>query len=394
MPVTRPAADAGTTGLADTTAITPYLAVADARRALVWYAEAFGARVLGEPVEMPDGRVGHAELQFGGARLMLSDAYPEIGVVAPQPGTGAAVTLHIDVPDVDAVTARAVDAGAALERPPADSPYGRTATLRDPFGHRWLVFGAPGSAPGAVPDVVRSGDVGYASLWTMDVDRAATFYGSVLGWTFAPTGSAADAARMVEGATPPHGLAALADLPRFFAGQRHPTLFRSHAVDDVDAAVRRVRDAGGRAEEPVEMSHGRSASCLDPDGAPFSVHEAGGAPRGPAHGRRDGDLAYLVLEMVDGPRTRDFYAVVFGWEYSPGNAPDGWEASDVVPMTGMAGGHARPSTVPMYRVGDITAAVARVRAGGGSATEPQRQPYGLMSECSDDQGARFFLGQL
>lgn len=117
-------------------AITPYLAVADARRALDWYAEAFGARPRGEPIVMPDGRIGHAEIEIGGARVMVSDAHPEIGVVAPEPGRGTSVTLHVEVADVDAATVQAVDAGATLDRSPADNPYGRSAVLRDPFDRR------------------------------------------------------------------------------------------------------------------------------------------------------------------------------------------------------------------------------------------------------------------
>jgi len=59
----------------------------------------------------------------------------------------------------------------------------------------------------------------------------------------------------------------------------------------------------------------------------------------------------------------------------------------------MHGGHERATAVPMYRVDDIATAVSRVRAGGGTATDPQTQPYGLMSECTDDQGTHFYLGQ-
>jgi predicted enzyme related to lactoylglutathione lyase len=53
-----------------------------------------------------------------------------------------------------------------------------------------------------------------------------------------------------------------------------------------------------------------------------------------------------------------------------------------------------PTTVPMYKVDDVVAAVAAVRAAGGTATEPEQLPYGLSSTCADDQGARFYLGQL
>ncbi|MGH3552613.1 MAG: VOC family protein, partial [Mycobacterium sp.] len=64
------------------------------------------------------------------------------------------------------------------------------------------------------------------------------------------------------------------------------------------------------------------------------------------------------------------------------------------PMAGVAGGSARPTTVPMWTVADIDAAVARVREAGGSVLqEPERQPYGITAECADDQGGRFYLGQ-
>lgn len=378
-------------------AITPYLAVADARHALDWYATAFGARPSGEPIEMPDGTIGHAEIEFGGARVMLSDAFPEIGVVAPEPGQGSSVTLHVELANVDDVTAQALRAGATLERPPTDNPYGRSAVLLDPFGHRWMLMTATASvtATGVAPtppaEVVRPGDIGYVSLWTPDVERAATFYGSVLGWTYAPGD---DSGRMVDGTTPAHGLVGLDDQPPIFAAQRDATLFRSHAVDDVDEAVRRIRGAGGQADDPADTPHGRIANCLDPDGAPFAVHQiSGDEPRGPVNGSRHGDISYLTLLMVDGGRTREFYATVFGWEYTPGNVADGFEAQDVVPMTGMQGGHPRPAAIPMYRVDDLATAVSQVRAGGGTATDPQTRPYGLMSECTDDQGTFFYLGQ-
>ena len=63
-------------------------------------------------------------------------------------------------------------------------------------------------------------------------------------------------------------------------------------------------------------------------------------------------------------------------------------------MTGMHGGHDVATGVPMYRVDDIATAVERVRAGGGTSTDPERQPYGISAECTDDQGAHFYLGQL
>ena len=119
--------------------LTPYLAVADARAAVEWYGRTLGALLQGELVVMPDGRVGHATLDINGASLFLSDAHPEIGVVAPRAGEGNHVTIHADVADVDALVERAVAAGASLDRPPQDTPHGRVAVIRDPFGHRWML---------------------------------------------------------------------------------------------------------------------------------------------------------------------------------------------------------------------------------------------------------------
>jgi PhnB protein len=121
------------------TGLTPYITVADGPAALDWYAEAFGAveqlRVVGD-----DGRIGHAELAIGAARLMLSDEYPEIGVRSPTTLGGSATALHLTVADVDATYARAVAAGATSLMEPADQPHGaRHGTLLDPYGHRWML---------------------------------------------------------------------------------------------------------------------------------------------------------------------------------------------------------------------------------------------------------------
>jgi PhnB protein len=121
-------------------AITPYLTVHDGAAAIDFYAAAFGAveefRVVGD-----DGRLGHAELSIGDARIQLSDEYAEIDVVSPRSLGGSGVALSLTVADCDAMWARAVGAGAEGLRPPEDQPHGnRMAVLRDPFGHRWFLL--------------------------------------------------------------------------------------------------------------------------------------------------------------------------------------------------------------------------------------------------------------
>ena len=130
---------------------------------------------------MDDGRIGHAELAIAGGVLYLADEYPEIGLKAPAP-QAASVSLMLPVPDTDATLERARAHGAQVQREPYENYGSRSAAIIDPFGHRWMLTGPPTGA--AMP--IQHGDVGYVSVWTPDADRAAAFYGHVLGWTYDP----------------------------------------------------------------------------------------------------------------------------------------------------------------------------------------------------------------
>ena len=239
----------------------------------------------------------------------------------------------------------------------------------------------PGTAP------LQQGDISYVSLWVPDVARAAAFYGAVLGLDYLPAHN--QRGRQAPGAVPPQGL---------WEVPGAPTLFCSYVVDDAAAAVARVRAAGGQAEEPVRRPYGLTADCVGADGMRFALHQPLAGPPGPARSPadtsgRDGDLAYLTLEVADPARTLEFYGAVLGWRWRPGRSPGGWQVEGTTPMIGVSGGHAAPAAVPVWQVTDLAAAVARVRAAGGASTEPHREPYGAMAECADDLGFRFTLGQ-
>lgn len=116
-----------------------YLRLSNAAQAIEFYEKAFGAKELFRLVE-PGGRVGHAELDFGGTTLMISDEYPEFGIRGPQSIGGTSLAIHLHVDDADASIQRALDAGAELVRGAQDHFYGeRSGTVRDPFGHEWLI---------------------------------------------------------------------------------------------------------------------------------------------------------------------------------------------------------------------------------------------------------------
>ena len=120
-------------------AVTPYLTLNDAARALDFYKRAFGAKEVMR-MDGPNGKIGHAEIKIGDSKIMLADEMPGGGCQSPQSlgGTTGGIFLYVD--NVDAVFNQAVSAGARPEAEPADMFWGdRYGRLKDPFGHSWSV---------------------------------------------------------------------------------------------------------------------------------------------------------------------------------------------------------------------------------------------------------------
>jgi len=121
------------------TSVTPYLIVKDAAKAIEYYKKVFGAKELFR-MDGPNGKVGHAELQIGNARIMLADENPSMGQghsSATSIGSSP-VSLYLYIPDVDRVVERAVAEGAKIIKPIQNQFYGdRSGFVQDPFGHFW-----------------------------------------------------------------------------------------------------------------------------------------------------------------------------------------------------------------------------------------------------------------
>ena len=278
----------------------PYLSVANARAAIAWYIDAFGAVVVGDPIVMDDGRIGHAEIAIDGGVLYLADEYPELGLKAPTP-KAVSVSLMLHVADTDAALQQAREHGATVEREIYENYGTRNATLIDPFGHRWMLSG-PTAAPIAG---IQHGDIGYVSLWTPDADRAAAFYGHVLGWTYDP------ASHRVTNTDLPTGI---------FATDEPATLFCCYAVEDVRAARIAISAAGGVPGEIRQTDYGDPARRHRPTGR--------GIRRLPAarpaeiarqlNGSGPGELSYVTYQVPDSAGFRDFYGRVLRWTFEPG----------------------------------------------------------------------------
>ena len=119
--------------------VSPSLVIDGAAQAIDFYTQVLGAT---ERMRMggPDGRVGHAEIQFGDSVVMLADEYPDMGYVGPKAIGGSPVTIAVYVEDVDTTFDAAVKAGATSYRAVENQFYGdRSGQFEDPFGHRWNV---------------------------------------------------------------------------------------------------------------------------------------------------------------------------------------------------------------------------------------------------------------
>ena len=257
--------------------ITAYISVRNASAAIAFYVEAFGAVEVSRLVS-DDGRIGHAEITIGNSKLMLADEYPEIDSLGPESRGGPSCTFTIEVPNVDESFHRAVVAGATVTRPIADQFHGnRMGSITDPFGHRWTL-----STPIAGFDRAEyariskdegyeliegrqlkhhnAGDLYYFTLPVHDLSRAQAFFTAVLGWQF-PDPQQGHIANI---SAPPGGIATVTG----DASTRAQLWF---VVDDIHAAVAKVRELGGSATDPVNYDSGWSADCVDDQGTTFNL---------------------------------------------------------------------------------------------------------------------------
>ncbi len=121
------------------TSLTPFLAIANAKAAIEFYRDVFGARVLG--VTESDDVVHNAEIDFGNGHLQLGEPVADYHLVAGPDGEDDCYSIGLYCADADALTARAEAAGATVREAPSTFVSGdRFASIRDPFGVRWSIM--------------------------------------------------------------------------------------------------------------------------------------------------------------------------------------------------------------------------------------------------------------
>jgi predicted enzyme related to lactoylglutathione lyase len=109
-----------------------------------------------------------------------------------------------------------------------------------------------------------AGDLVYFWIPVPDGEAAKRFYGELLGWQFGP-GSNAEGSQITN-TTPHGGISGAAE------SASHPqVVFR---VDDLEAAMERVRELGGETGEPRPGGEGSSVECRDDQGTSFNLWAA------------------------------------------------------------------------------------------------------------------------
>jgi PhnB protein len=116
--------------------LTPHITVNGAEKYIDFLKRAFNAVEVSR-TPGAGGKLMHAHVRIGNADLMFNDHFPEHGAPPIAQGNWP-ITLHLYVPDVDAVFAKAVAAGATAVMPVADQFWGdRYGYVKDPFGFNW-----------------------------------------------------------------------------------------------------------------------------------------------------------------------------------------------------------------------------------------------------------------
>ena len=121
--------------------IIPYIFYRDVPAAIDWLARAFG---FTEEMRhaIPGGM--HAQMRFGGRRIMMGQGSKDWRMQSPSESQIATMGVFIYMADVDAHHEHARAAGAEIVQAPYNEPYGRTYTTRDLDGHPWFFTAPPG----------------------------------------------------------------------------------------------------------------------------------------------------------------------------------------------------------------------------------------------------------
>ena len=176
------------------------------------------------------------------------------------------------------------------------------------------------------------------------------------------------------------------------------------SVNDVDATADRIKHLGGAVHVPPQdiLNISRFSVVADPQMATLALFKWQQPPaqEQPVNLRTPGRVGWHELLAADWEKAWAFYSELFGWQKAEADtdAAGTYQLFSAGGQT-IGGMITKPPTVPVpfwlyyFNVGDIDAAVKRVKAGGGQVlSRPTGVPEGnWIVQCTDPQGAIFAL---
>lgn len=252
----------------------------------------------------------------------------------------------------------------------------------------------------------KHGDWIWYELMTGDAEAAAAFYGPILGWTVQPPMPGGMDYRAIQAADGDLIGGVMPLTAEMTGNGARPCWLGYIAVDDTDACVAATEKAGGKAlMKAFDIPNvGRIAMLADPQGVPFYIMTPAtkdGTSRAFSMDMpRPGHCAWNELATTDQKGAHAYYQGQFGWVQDGAMDMGPMGSYDFIRHGAVLGAIApKPPQMPVaawtfyFRVVDITAAAAQVKAGGGTVMlEPMEVPGGdFILQGLDPQGAAFAL---
>jgi predicted enzyme related to lactoylglutathione lyase len=250
--------------------------LADHHRRFVWYelmttdvagAGAFYTEVIGwrardaSTSNLPYTMLTSGDLEIGGL-MGLPEEATKNGATPRWMG-------YVGVSDITVVAEQIRRLGGKIYVPPTETNIGRISVVADLEMATLGLIDEMQRHKDDPCDLDRPGHVGWSELLAADPDKAFAFYEKLFGWQMSDTEAGAmDSYRLLSAGDQTIG-------GIFAKREREPVSFWLYYfnVDDIDAATKRVKDAGGRIfEGPVEVpGDAWVARCVDPQGATFAI---------------------------------------------------------------------------------------------------------------------------
>lgn len=209
--------------------------------------------------------------ETGGYRMCMLKGEPVAGIgPLMTPGVPPFWNSYVSVDDAAAIAAKVSELGGQVLAEPMDvMGFGKMAVFADPTGAAFSVW-QPGTHVGAGL-VNETGTLSWNELVTTDVAAATDFYSALFGWT-AETQNPGAGMEYTEWKLAGRSIAGMMAKPDMMPAEVPSHWGVYFAVDDTDAAARKVTELGGSViMEPMDIEPGRFAVVADPAGAMFNI---------------------------------------------------------------------------------------------------------------------------